>query len=111
MSPARRWPGLAACLRRWLGPAGVARRWLGHAVFATSLVVVLFATWFVLDQLRRPPTPLEEKIATADRVLYYRLLDDADVSFQLSGTEDVIKLITHGVIEGNRGFDADQRTP
>lgn len=85
------------------------RRWQSHVVFLLAAAAFAGATLFVLRQLARPAAALERKVELADRVLYYRLVGDADVTFQLNGGEQVVKLLTHAIVAGNRGYDPADR--
>ncbi|HVO29825.1 MAG TPA: hypothetical protein VMV18_03780, partial [bacterium] len=79
------------------------RAFLGAALGVT-LVHMTLVSWAVY----RTRTPVEEKLALADRVMYYAMDADRGPQFALSGKERALRLVTH-VLLGRGPYDPRQQ--
>ncbi len=74
-----------------------------------ALIGVLAATWGVgalaIDYARRPSSVWQEKIAGAERLVYYRLTEGRGVDFQLQAGESRVRLVSHCEVGKNLVYE------
>ncbi len=74
-------------------------------VLAVVLVGFVALAVRVAMTLERPPNALEQKLAGAERYLYYRITPGAGPVFELDGGEATLRLVTHAVIPAGDRYD------
>ena len=65
------------------------------AVVIVGFVALAVRVAMTLDQ---PPDALEQKLAAAERYLYYRITPGTGPRFELDGSEATLRLVTHAVV-------------
>src|SRR5262245_30868263 len=75
------------------------------ARITVAIVLVAFVALAVrvAMTLETPPDPLEQKIAGAERYLYYVVTPKTGPVFELTGAEGAVRLVTHVVLPGDPG--------
>ncbi len=85
------------------GSAAHARPLGAKLVLALVLVGFVALAARVAMTLDRPPNALDQKLAGAERYLYYRIAPGTGPVFELDGTEAVVRLVTHAAIPAAAG--------
>jgi hypothetical protein len=75
------------------------------ATFVTLVTAVWLATSIVVLEADRPRTDWEQKLATAERRIHYRLSERGGVTLDLRGGEEEVRLILHAVAPRELPFD------
>lgn len=81
------------------------RRSIPHLVFLAVVVSLALTCLWVIYRLRQPVSPIDLKVAQAERISYYLVTHTSGPKFQLSGDERVVKIVSHAVLEGNEPYD------
>ena len=81
------------------------RRVLPFLVLVAVVGACALAARVVLGTLDRPPSTLDQKLATADRFLYYVVGERGGPRFELSGSERTLRLVSHAVLAPGLAFD------
>jgi len=81
-----------------------ARPWLARLTLAAVLVGFVGLAARVVVSLAAPDL-LEQKLAGAERYLYYRVTRGSGPVFELTGDETSIRLVTHAVVPPLFGYD------
>src|SRR5262245_40618918 len=76
-------------------------------VLAVVLVGFVALAVRVAMTLERPPNALAQRLAGAERYLYYRITASSGPLFELDGGEATVRLVTHAVIPGAAGAGYD----
>lgn len=77
------------------------------AKLTLAAVLVAFAalTVRVATLLDNPTDPFDDKLARADRFLYYRVAANEGPRFELTGSEAVVRLVTHAGVPRDAPYD------
>lgn len=85
------------------------RRLTPHLMFLLVVLGVVAVCGWIMYRLRVPVSPMDRKVAGAERISYYVVTHVAGPKFYLSGRERVVKLVSHAVLDGNEPYDPRRR--
>ena len=85
------------------------RRSIPHLVFLAVVASMALTCIWVIYRLHQPVSPVDLKMSEADRISYYLVTHTSGPKFQLGGTERVIKVISHAVLQGTEPYDPRRR--
>ncbi len=93
-----------------LGSDMYLRRIAIHVVPLATVAFFLGMSAWVIYQVGVPISPVERKIIAAERISYHVVRHESGPEFELAGTETVLKLISHAVLDGIEQYDPRRTT-
>lgn len=73
------------------------------------VVITAICSFITVQVLKQPKSVMEQKLAEAQRVHYYRMDRERGPSIRLSGTEDALRLVTHVLLPRGTVYDPARR--
>lgn len=83
------------------------KRWVPNLAIAALVGAVALLSLHTLAVLRRPPDPVAEKFAAAERTIVYKVTPERGPRFRLGGGDAAIKIVTCAVVPG--AYDPTRR--
>lgn len=87
----------------------ILRRLTPHLMYLSVVLAIAAVCVWIMYRLHLPAPPMDHKVERADRISYYVVTHTAGPSFELTGTERVIKVVSHAILDGREPYDPRRR--
>jgi hypothetical protein len=83
----------------------IVRRAVPHLIQIVTVLAVTGVCFWVAYQRQLPPSPLARKIAEASRLSYHVVTRSQGPRFEILGSEQILKIVSHAVLDPELGYD------